>query len=109
MLFRSWVFGAANLRTFVNTHSRLKLGAWFDVLIRFVIPAILLTVIVWNLVIDLTGESLYGAANPLGVVDWFPIVIPLVWIGGTLGLAAYLTSRRSAPEPAEPAIAAYEA
>ena len=104
-----WVFGAGNLRAFVNEHSKLKLGAWFDVLIRFVIPAILLTVIVWNLVIDLTGESLYGAANPLGVVDWFPIVIPLVWIGGTLGLAAYLTSRRSAPEPAEPAIAAYEA
>ena len=104
-----WVFGAGNLRAFVNRHSKLRLGAWFDVLIRFVIPAILLTVIVWNLYIDLFGEAgLYGSANPLGVVDWFPVVIPLVWIVGTLALAAYLTSRPSAPAPAEPAVATFE-
>ncbi|MGB3542743.1 sodium-dependent transporter [Rubrivirga sp.] len=103
-----WVFGAANLRAFVNEHSRFTLGAWFDVFIRFIIPAILLTVIVWNLAIDLTGDTLYGGGVPLGFVDWFPVVIPLVWIGGTLGLAAYFTSRETASAPAEPAIATFE-
>ena len=104
-----WVFGAGNLRAFVNEHSKLQLGAWFDVLVRFVIPAILFTVIVWNLYIDLFGGPLYASANPLGVVDWFPVVIPLVWIVGTLALAAYLTSRPTAAEPAEPAVATFEA
>lgn len=97
-----WVFGAHNLRAFVNEHSKLKLGAWFDVLLKFVIPAVLFTVIVWNLYIDLVGGDLYGSAYPLGAVSWFPVVIPLVWIGGTLALASFLTSRRSAEEPAEP-------
>lgn len=103
-----WVFGASRLRAFVNEHSKLTLGAWFDVLLKFVIPAILFTVIVWNLWLDLFGGELYGSANPLGPVDWFPVVIPLVWIVGTLALAAFLTSRAAAPEPSEPVAAAVE-
>ena len=98
-----WVFGADKLRAFVNQHSKLKLGAWFDLLLKFLIPAVLLTVIVWNLYLDLFGDGgLYGSAYPLGPVAWFPVVIPIVWIVGTLGLAAYLTSRPSAEEPVEP-------
>ncbi len=100
-----WVFGAGNLRAFVNQNSKVQLGPWFDVLLRFVIPAILATVIVWNLWIDLFGGPLYGASNPLGMVDWFPVVIPILWIGGTLGLATSLTSRPSAPQPKEPLVA----
>ena len=107
-LLLGWVFGAGNLRAFVNQHTRFKLGAWFDVLLRFVIPAILATVILWNLWTDLFGGTLYGSTVPLGVVDWFPIVIPVVWIVGTLALAAYLTSRATADEPAAPAVAAFE-
>ena len=97
-----WVFGADKLRAFVNEHAKLKLGAWFEVLIKYVIPVILFTVIVWNLYLDLFGGPLYGSAYPLGPVSWFPVVIPLVWILGTLALASYLTSRRSVEEPAEP-------
>ena len=97
-----WVFGADKLRAFVNEHSKLKLGAWFDVLIKYLIPAVLGTVLVWNLAIDLFGaDGLYGSGYPLGSVSWFPIVIPLVWILGTLGLATFLTSRRSATVPSE--------
>ncbi len=97
-----WVFGASNLRAFVNQNAKLKLGAWFDVLLKYVIPAVLAVVIVWNLYIDLLGGPLFGEAYPLGAVSWFPVVIPLVWIFGTLGLATYLTSQPSAEEPAEP-------
>lgn len=102
-LLLGWVLGAENVRAFVNENARWKLGAWFDVLIKFVVPAVLAVVLVWNLIIDLFGEAgLYGSAVPLGPVDWFPVVIPLVWILGTLSLAAYLTSRPSIEEPAEP-------
>lgn len=98
-----WVFGASNLRAFVNQHSTLKLGGWFDVLIKYVIPAVLTVVLVWNLYLDLFGEAgLYGTQYPLGSVSWFPVVIPLMWILGTLGIASYLTSRPSVEEPAEP-------
>ena len=103
-----WVFGAANLRAFVNEHASLKLGPWFDVLLRFVIPAILATVIVWNLYIDLVGGPLYGSGFPLGAVGWFPVVIPVLWIVGTLAVAAYFTSRETAPESAEPVLAPFE-
>ena len=103
-----WVFGAANLRAFVNEHAALKLGPWFDVLLKYVIPAILATVIVWNLWIDLVDGPLYGSDYPLGAVDWFPVAIPLLWIVGTLAVAAYLTSRETVPETAEPAVAAFE-
>jgi NSS family neurotransmitter:Na+ symporter len=102
-----WVFGAAKIRAFVNENSKLKIGAWFDVLVKYVIPSILFVVIVWNLWTDLTG-TLYGSANPLGPVDWFPVVIPLVWIFGTLGLAAYLVTRPTAPDPEIPAVAQFE-
>ncbi|MDX1531683.1 MAG: sodium-dependent transporter, partial [Rhodothermales bacterium] len=62
-----WVFGADRLREAANRHSKFRLGSWFDVLIKFVVPALLLFVIAWNLVEDLTG-GLYGGAYPLGPV-----------------------------------------
>ena len=74
-LLIGWVFGADNVRLFVNQYSRIRLGRWFNVLIKFVIPALLGTVLVWNLVLDLSGP-LYGSTNPLGAVSWFPVVIP---------------------------------
>ena len=98
-----WVFGADKLRAFVNEHASLKLGVWFEVLLKYVIPAVLAVVIVSNLWLDLFGEAgLYGSGFPLGAVSWFPVVIPLVWIFGTLGVASYLTSRPSAETPSEP-------
>ncbi|MEL6616472.1 MAG: hypothetical protein AAFQ43_12090, partial [Bacteroidota bacterium] len=106
-----WVFGADKLRAFVNQHTKFKLGVWFEWLIKIVIPAILLVVIVWNLYIDLSGE-LYGSTNPLdGItpdVTWMPAVIPMVWILGTLGLAAFLTSRKTAPQSTESPLATSE-
>jgi NSS family neurotransmitter:Na+ symporter len=96
-----WVFGAKNLREAANKHSKFTLGPWFDVLIKFVVPAILLFVLVWNLLEDTVwADWLYGVnnaqgdLNPLGAFDWLPVVVPLVWLFGTLGLAAYLTYGR---------------
>ena len=98
-----WVFGADKLRAFVNEHASLKLGVWFDVLLKYVIPVVLAVVIGWNLWLDLFGAGgLYGSGFPLGPVAWFPVVIPIVWIVGTLGVASYLTSRQPAQPPAEP-------
>ena len=88
-----WVLGADKLREAANRHSKFTLGPWFDVLIRFVVPVILAFVIVWNLWEDLSG-GLYGSGYPLNSVEWLPVVIPLLWLFGTLALAAYLTFGR---------------
>ncbi len=96
-----WVFGADKLREAANLHSSFTLGPWFNVLIKFVVPALLLFVLVWNLLEDTVwAEWLYGthsaqgAMNPLGGLDWLPVVIPLVWLFGTIGIASYLTFGR---------------
>ncbi len=90
-----WVFGASNMRAFVNEHSKIRLGAWFDVLIKFVAPLLLGGVLVWNLILEFTGEAVYGGGVDLGAYNWIPYVIPFVWLVSTLVIAAYLTFGRS--------------
>lgn len=110
-LLLGWVVGADRLRGFVNQHARLKLGVWFDALIKYVIPLALGAVLVSNLWIDLSAAArgeIYGSGVPLGFASWLPVVVPVVWLVGTLVLAAYLSSRTTAPEPSEPAIAIFE-
>lgn len=96
-----WVFGADKLREAANQHSKFQLGAWFDGLIKFVVPAILLFVLGWNLWEDTLGADwLYGThnaqgdPNPLGAFDWLPVAIPIIWLVGTITIAAYLTYGR---------------
>ncbi len=88
-----WVLGADQLRRAVNEHSKFHLGTWFNGLIKFVAPGLLGTVILWNIATEFS-DGLYGPDN-LGAFDWIPVFIPLLWLGGTLGIAAYLTSRQT--------------
>ena len=89
-----WVLGADKLRAAVNEHSTFTLGSWFDVLIKYVIPAILGVVLVWNLYSEFSGD-LYGTTYALGGLDWLPYLVPVVWLFGTLGLAYHLTFNRN--------------
>lgn len=90
-----WVLGAHKLRAAVNEHSRFRLGSWFDVLIRYVVPLVLGTVIVWNLVDEFSGDVLYGAGVDLGGFNWIPVVIPFIWFVGSIAFALYLTFGRT--------------
>ena len=89
-----WVLGADKLRRAVNEHSTFHLGRWFNAIIKFVAPLLLGTVIVWNLWGEFSGP-LYGSGVNLSGFDWIPVVIPFVWLIGTLVFAAYLTFGRS--------------
>lgn len=99
-LLVGWVLGAHRLRAVVNRHSKFSLGPWFDWLIKLVIPAILIFVIGGTLYEDLTG-GLYGSEYTYDgdAFAWLPLTVPLIWLVGTLGLAALLTSRPSAHTP----------
>jgi len=102
-LFVGWVLGADRLRAVINAHSALRLGRWFDALVRFVAPVLLGGVLLWSLVDEFTAGALYGTTFPLGGYDWTPVVIPLVWIGGSLGVASYLTARQPRTHDDDPA------
>ncbi len=108
-LLIGWVLGADNLRRAVNRHSTFHLGRWFNVLIKYVAPLLLGTVIIWNLIGEFTGP-LYGAGPWLEGYGWIPVAIPFIWLLGTLAMAAYLTFGRSyAGEPGGPAhVSPYE-
>lgn len=89
-----WVLGADKLRHAVNKYSVFTLGRWFDGLIKYVIPALLGVVILWNLYNEFSGD-LYGSGYALGGFGWIPYLIPVIWFAGTLILAWYLTFARS--------------
>lgn len=56
-----WVFGAEKLREHLNETSDIKIGAWFDWLIKVVVPAGLLFVVIYGgFMKDITPEGYEG-------------------------------------------------
>jgi len=86
-----WVLGADKLRKAINKNSTFKLGRWFNGQIKYFIPAILGIVIIWNLFNEFFGGDFYGSTDVLGGFNWIPYLVPIVWLAGTLCVAAYLT------------------
>ncbi len=93
-LLVGWALGADRLRCVVNDTSAIRLGRWFNGLLRYVAPGMLGTVVVWSLTDEFASGRLYGAEMALGDYGWIPYVVPLVWLGGSLGVASYLTFGR---------------
>lgn len=86
-----WILGADKLRKALNQYARYKLGKWFNVLIKFIIPIVLFTVITSSLWNERTG--LYGANVDLGSFNWMPAFIPIFWLVVSLGFSYYLTKK----------------
>lgn len=96
-LLIGWVLGPEKLRKQINEHSRWTLGPWYDALIKYVIPAVLIAILGFGIQAEFGG--LYGmnfAPNYAEGYRWLansPIVILFLWIGLTAGLAGILTAR----------------
>ncbi len=99
-IFIGWVLGARTLREAVNEHTTLRLGVWFDVLLKYIAPALLGWVLFANLYSEFSEGTLYGSAVDTGAWNWIPFIIPLVWFLGALAIAAYLTFGRQYSRPA---------
>jgi NSS family neurotransmitter:Na+ symporter len=99
-LLIGWIFGVKRLRDSINVHSRWKLGTGYDVLIRFVIPALILFVLGWS-VMEEFRDGLYGSSYGPNFADGFrwmassPIVVLFSWLGVTVVLAWVFTTRGS--------------
>lgn len=93
-LLIGWVLGADKLRHAVNQHTKFKLPAFFDWMIKVIIPVILSAVLFGTLWQDLTREGgIYGSTYDMPGYGWLPAFIPAAWLVFTLVLAAVLASR----------------
>jgi NSS family neurotransmitter:Na+ symporter len=88
-LIVGWVLGPKTLRDSLNAYGDVKIGAWFDPLVQFVIPIILVTLLgfgVWREVQEgLYGSDLAGAGPvwSLGALG--------VWLVSCVGIAGLLS------------------
>ncbi|MCG8417374.1 MAG: sodium-dependent transporter [Proteobacteria bacterium] len=94
-----WVLGAGTLREAINQHARLKLGVWFEVLIRYFIPGLLIFVIVLSLKSEFSSDAKagvpYGSAYDIPGYEWIPYAIPLIWLVGSIGFAWYISGLKT--------------
>ena len=85
-----WFFGPEKLRAHINQHSRIHLPAIFDVLVKYIIPAILIFILTSSALQEF--KVLYGSDYPIG--QWaniLPILCFLVWALGGMLLSLLLT------------------
>jgi len=100
-LIIGWKYGAKRLRMFINEHSNLRLGAWFDVLIKFVAPALILIILLTNGLKWIRSGHIYGEEIIPGKSFAARLVV-LAWLLFTIvGAAALTFSKTYEEEPTE--------
>lgn len=94
-LIVGWMLPVSRLRETINRHSRLRLPAAFDWLIKLIIPAAIASLLASSLWSKLQN-GIYG--NELAL-DWgsqLPLFALLAWVGGSFGVAVWLARRPAA-------------
>ncbi len=71
-----WIFGARKMRSYINKVSDFKIGAWWDIAIRYVIP-VSLTMIVVSLLKAEFAVNYNGYPDWAIMVGWLFVLIPL--------------------------------
>lgn len=72
-----WVYGPEKLREFINKSSKLKIGRWWDYLIKFVIPPLLIALLIVQLVQDIRNP--YGGYPQWALaIGWISVAIPII-------------------------------
>lgn len=100
-----WVTGADKVREAINAHSKRNLHPSFDLLIKYVIPALLLFILVWSAKEEITNE-LFGASfsenygSKYRFMRHAPSIVVLVWLVGSAIFAAILTRKGEYDEAA---------
>ncbi len=76
-----WVFGTKKMREFVNEHSEIKLGAWWDFCIKFLTPIMLIIILVYS-VVEYVKTPYEGYPAFAQIVGWG--VAAFLLIGGVI-------------------------
>jgi NSS family neurotransmitter:Na+ symporter len=91
-----WVMGTDKIREYLNSNSCMRLGKWFDVLIKFIIPATLLFVLGYAIKNEIT-EGLFGTAysdnysEPYRFMRFFPGIVLAFWLISATAVSIWLT------------------
>ncbi len=80
-----WVFDLDRLRSFVNRTAWFPLGQWYDVLIRFVIPSIIILILV-AAIADEIRQKLYGSDMVTGDFGSLYLAVFGLWLGGSIAI-----------------------
>jgi len=86
-----WVLGAEKVRTFINRHSRIPLGRWWNFTIKFFIPLVLGVILIQSFAADFR--------IPYGGYSWFwLLLIGVNWLMGCL-IAAFVFAGKRRADP----------
>jgi len=82
-LLVGWVLGADKLRAILNETTKWKLGPWFDVLIKFIIPAFIIVLLSFSLFNEYKSGGIYG--HGFKAVNNLNIIVVFAWLLFTVG------------------------
>ncbi|APT75344.1 transporter [Marinitoga sp. 1137] len=74
-----WVFGAEKLREYINSVSEVKIGAWFDISLKYIIPIVLISILGLNIYDEMKNP--YGGYPAWALTVGFVIFLAVPVIG----------------------------
>lgn len=92
-----WIFGADKLRNYLNGFSTWNLGVWYDISIKFIVPAVLLVLLALNILSEINEP--YEGYDPLALGIGFTLVV-IVGIAASFVIAHIVQKRRDDIEAA---------
>lgn len=93
-----WMLPISKLRATLNESTRIPLGRWFDVLIKYVIPVVLIAVLGFAIRGEVQRGGLYGDDFELGGHGALPLAVLVVWLSATTIGALVLATRKGVIE-----------
>jgi NSS family neurotransmitter:Na+ symporter len=102
-IFIGHVYGIEKLRAKLNENARFKLGPWFDVVIKYLIPVLIGIVLLFNVLdeagigvaaLGIEGKGFYigDTGKTFDGFDWLPVAVFALWAAGTV-VGAFLLTR----------------
>lgn len=73
-----WLYGASKIREHTNEISYYSIGKWWDIMVKFVTPAVLLYMIIQNLITDLSNPYGGYSTKALIIFGWGIIIIGII-------------------------------
>ncbi|KLO21996.1 SNF family Na+-dependent transporter [Marinitoga sp. 1197] len=73
-----WVLGAENLREYINSVSEIKIGKWFDISLKYIIPIVLIAILGLNIADEIKNP--YGGYESWALTVGFIIflIVPII-------------------------------
>lgn len=73
-----WIYGSGKIRKYTNEHTALRLGVWWDILIRFVTPLVLLYISVTYIIDNISKP--YGGYDQkyLNIGGWGMVALTVI-------------------------------